>query len=270
VITTVAGSGATTGFEGYGRGTNCGDGGPATSACLNTPIGVAVRDDGTMFINAWFEIRKVSPAGTISSLRWPQTMKLVVGPGQAIFAHGLYRIYREEHDAVRTLTGGNADGFSGDGGPATAARMATGEVETAQGLAIDAEGNLFFHDAGNRRIRVIRYGAVLAPPNATVQATVISDSTIRATVFDSAGQPAPGVRVDFTAPSGGRSCHFPNRSNTTGVITDSNGVAVTSCVPNCAGNGSFVVTAQPLTASATATVTMFDTSGPCRRRAVRH
>lgn len=274
IITTVAGSGPTNGFEGYGHGTYCGDGGPATSACLDSPIGVAVRDDGAMYISdfwneAQHKMRKVAPDGTMSTLPWALTMKLIVGPGQSIFGHALTKIYRADNDRIRNLTGGNTQAFSGDGGPASLALMANGEAETAQGLAVDAEGNLFFHDAGNRRIRAIRYGAVLAPPNATIQATV-SGSTIRATVFDSEGQPAPGVRVDFTAPSSGPSCHFANNANKTGVITDSGGVAVTSCIPNCVGNGSFVITAQPLTATATATVTMSDTAGPCRRRAARH
>jgi len=49
-IDTVAGSGAVNAFEGYGRGSYCGDGGPATQACLNTPYGIAVAPDGTMYI----------------------------------------------------------------------------------------------------------------------------------------------------------------------------------------------------------------------------
>ncbi|HEY3053174.1 MAG TPA: IPT/TIG domain-containing protein, partial [Thermoanaerobaculia bacterium] len=50
IITTIVGNGSLNGYEGYGRGAFCGDGGPALQACLNTPIAVAVRDDGTMYI----------------------------------------------------------------------------------------------------------------------------------------------------------------------------------------------------------------------------
>ncbi len=136
-------------------------------------------------------------------------------------------------------------------------------------VAMDAEGNLFFNDAGNRRIRAIRFGAVLAPDGATIQANA-SGPNIRATVLDGERHPAPGVRVDFTAPGNGPSCRFPNGGRAIGVVTDSNGNADTTCIATCFGKGSFVVTAQPLTATAMASVTMEDSSGPCRRRAVRH
>ncbi len=268
VITTVAGSGASNGFEGYGRGSFCGDGGPALSACFNSPVGVAVRDDGSIYISdfgneADHKMRKVAPSGIVSTLQWPLTMKVIVGPGQSIFGHGLTKIYRADHDEVRILTGGDAAGFSGDGGPAGAALMAFGEAEQAQGIAIDPDGNLFFHDAGNRRIRAIRYGAVLAPPNATIQAAV-TGSTIRATVSDDSGRTAPGVRVDFTAPSFGASCTLSSPF----AITDRSGVASVSCTSNCIP-GTYAVTATPLTATSTASVA-FANGGPCRRRAVRH
>src|SRR5258708_6907746 len=46
----------------------CGDGGPATSAQLNTPQGVAVDAAGNVYITdaSDNEVRKVSPSGTIS------------------------------------------------------------------------------------------------------------------------------------------------------------------------------------------------------------
>ncbi|HEY3053464.1 MAG TPA: hypothetical protein VGK04_08765, partial [Thermoanaerobaculia bacterium] len=148
--------------------------------------------------------------------------------------------------------------------PALQAMLASGEAERAQGIAIDAEGNLFFQDAGNRRIRAIRFGAVLAPPNATIQATA-TGSTIRATVFDAEGRTAPGVRVDFTAPSTGASCTLSNPF----AVTDSTGVATVSCTPNCIA-GSYQVRAHPLTATSTSSLSFTNAGGPCRRRAVRH
>ena len=50
IITTVAGSGPVNGFENFGHGSYCGDGGPATEACIDTPEGVAVNADGEIFI----------------------------------------------------------------------------------------------------------------------------------------------------------------------------------------------------------------------------
>src|SRR5207244_9367138 len=134
-------------------------------------------------------------------------------------------------DEITALTARDATKrFGGDGGVASEAHIFGGLQ--SHGVAVDTEGNLFFADGENLRVRAIRYGAVLAPPNATIQATVVG-ATIRATVFDGVHRAAPGVRVDLTAPKSGPSCHFPNNANTIAVITDSNGVATTSCVANC-------------------------------------
>lgn len=269
VITTVAGSGPSNGFEGFGRGSFCGDGGPASGACFNSPIAVAVRDDGSMMVSDFLnepnhKMREITANGTVSTLPWPLTMKVIVGPGQNVFGHGLTKIYRGHGPSVDVLAGDNTSGFSGDGGPALNAKLANGEAEMAQGLAIDAEGNLFFHDAGNRRIRAIRYGAVLPPPNAHIQATA-TGSTIRATVTDAEGAPAPGVRVELKAPASGASCTLSG----TFAITDRSGVAAVSCTPNCI-RGTYSVTATPISSNMTASVPFTNQSVPCRRRAARH
>ena len=133
IITTVAGTGAF-GFSGGRTGHGCsfglprgrgggwsrqsGDGGPATDAALGFPEGVAVDGAGNLFIaNASSRrIRKVDGAGTIT-----------------------------------TVAGTGAFGFSGDGGPATAAALAS-----PIGVAVDGAGNLFIADEDNRRIRAVR------------------------------------------------------------------------------------------------------------------
>ena len=105
IITTVAGNG-TPGFSG--------DGGPATSAQLYQPSGVAVDGAGNLFISEVYNrVRKVSPDGIIT-----------------------------------TVAGNGAAGYSGDGGPAAVAQLAN-----PTGVAVDGAGNLFIVDAGNRRIR---------------------------------------------------------------------------------------------------------------------
>jgi hypothetical protein len=134
----------------------------------------------------------------------------------------------------------------------------------ASGIAVDAEGNLYFQDASNRRIRAVRYGAVLAPAGATIAASA-NGSTIRVTVRDSRGVPAPSVRVDFTAPSSGASCTLSSSF----AITDADGLAAVSCTANCI-SGTYSVSARPLTASSTASVSFTNATGPCRHRSVRH
>src|SRR5881396_3640625 len=70
MISTVAG--------GSGPGSYCGDGGPAISACLNFPIGVAVNGNNNLFIADTFNnrIRQFKSTGAIST---------VVGNGTSSF-----------------------------------------------------------------------------------------------------------------------------------------------------------------------------------------
>jgi sugar lactone lactonase YvrE len=87
-----------------------GDGGLATEARLNTPVGVALDGAGNLFIADTNDrrIRRVGPVGIIS-----------------------------------TVAGTGATGFSGDGGPATQA-----DLSGPDGLAVDKAGNLYFSDIG--------------------------------------------------------------------------------------------------------------------------
>ena len=86
----VCGQGIITTVAGSGQMGFSGDGGPATAASLSYPLGVAVDAAGNLYIadHGNNRIRKVSPSGTIS-----------------------------------TVAGNGAGGFSGDGGPATAASL---------------------------------------------------------------------------------------------------------------------------------------------------
>ena len=54
------------------------------------------------------------------------------------------------HGDIYTIAGDGSSGFSGDGGPATAASLTAPE-----GLAIDAAGNVLITDSVNQRIRVV-------------------------------------------------------------------------------------------------------------------
>ncbi|HEV2722779.1 MAG TPA: IPT/TIG domain-containing protein [Thermoanaerobaculia bacterium] len=265
IITTIAGNGGpVNGLERYGQGTFCGDGGPAGAACMNTPYGVAVGPDGSVYASEnWARIRRIAPNGTISTFSTtPGITKMVFGPGGYLYGVNITHAGRLDANGNFTALAGNGErGFSGDGGPALAA--ATNAGGQACGVAVDAEGNFYFQDAANRRIRAVRYGAVLAPPNATITA-VATGAAIRATVLDAAGHPAPSVRVDFVPPAAGASCTLA----TPFAITDANGVAAVTCTPNCIA-GTYSVTATPLTSSSAAAVSMTN-SGPCRRRAAKH
>jgi hypothetical protein len=109
IITTVAGG------AGYGYS---GDGGPATSAQLYSPTGVAVDASGNIYIadNDNYRIRMVTKSTGI----------------------------------ITTVAGGAGYGYSGDGGPATSAQLSY-----PKGVAVDASGNIYIADNDNYRIRMV-------------------------------------------------------------------------------------------------------------------
>jgi uncharacterized protein (TIGR03437 family) len=102
-------------FAGTGAAGATGDGAQAVDARLNGPLAVAVDAAGNVYIAEYLgdRIRKVAPNGVITTF---------AGTGQG--------------------------GFTGDGGPANAAR-----INNPVDLAIDPAGNLFFADYANYRIR---------------------------------------------------------------------------------------------------------------------
>ncbi|HEY7392663.1 MAG TPA: hypothetical protein VH640_29345 [Bryobacteraceae bacterium] len=100
-----------------GGGSGIGDGGPATKAQLNRPLGLALDTAGNLHIadTGNRRIRKVNPAGQIG-----------------------------------TEGGAGITGFAGDNGPATAAEFAS-----PGGVAVDGLSNVYVADSGNNRIRQI-------------------------------------------------------------------------------------------------------------------
>ena len=66
--------------------------------------------------------------------------------------------------AFQVIAGTGTAGFSGDGGPATAA-----EIDRPQGMAVAPDGTLYFADQGNNRIRAISPTGIIT--------TVVGDGT---------------------------------------------------------------------------------------------
>jgi sugar lactone lactonase YvrE len=178
-ITTVAGNG----FSGFS-----GDNGPATSASLTFPSGLAVDPAGNLFIadTANQRIRKVAPNGNITTiagtgfeqfsgdggpavsagLRNPSGVTIDPNGNVVITDAGSGRIRRIDAAGIINTIAGNGTlfGFSGDGGPATGAAMGPLDV------AIDSTGNLFIADHGNDRVRKV----TLSPPGRRVRGQVTS------------------------------------------------------------------------------------------------
>jgi hypothetical protein len=111
VLTLVAGNWAD-GFSG--------DNGPATSAQLGYPSGVALESAGNLYIAD-------------------------VGNG---------RIRKVANGVITSVAGGGTSGL-GDNGPATSAQL-----NSPLGVAVDSAGNLYFADSGNGRIRKVTNGII--------------------------------------------------------------------------------------------------------------
>jgi hypothetical protein len=227
VITTVAGNG-TPGYSG--------DNGPASSAQVAAPFGVAVDAVGNLYVADTYNsrIRKISN-GVITTVagngsygfsgdNGPATSAQLYYPGGvAVDAAGnLYiadalseRIRKVANGVITTVAGNGAAGFSGDNGPATSA-----ELSGPAGVAVDATGNLYIADAGNERIRV------LTPSGSSCSATV---SPVVVSV------PASGANFTITVQTGS-SCSWAIQSLPSWISFAGNAVQT--------GSGSVTLTAQ--------------------------
>lgn len=165
---------------------SCGDGGPATSASLKYPFGVALDPSGNIFIADTLDnrIRRVdAQTGIITAFAFDGQFNFSGDDGPAlqatmawplavaadakgnVFVGGGYNMplrFGAGIEVVRKIdTSGNVNiyagqekypftyGFSGDGGPATSALL------NNLGLAVDNAGNVYIVDAGNNRIREV-------------------------------------------------------------------------------------------------------------------
>jgi sugar lactone lactonase YvrE len=162
-------------FAGNGTGGFSGDNGPATSAGLSSPWGVAADAGGNLYIaDAWnYRVRRVSN-GSITTVagngtpghsgdNGPATSAQMGRPrGVAVDASGNLYIVDDSNfvrkvanGVITTIAGtGNSD-FKGDNGPATSAAF-----WSPGGIAVDAAGNLYIADTTNNRIRRISNGVI--------------------------------------------------------------------------------------------------------------
>jgi len=160
VIQTAAGSGAA-GFSG--------DDSEAPAAALNAPRGIAVDDNGDIFIadSGNQRIRLVTPDGTI-----------------------------------HTIAGQAAAGFDGDGGDGRLARL-----NAPGGMVLDGAGDLYFADTGNNRVRRLVPRTVFEQAAATGLVIVNAASSMPGavapgevvTIYGSSLGPLTGVSADLSA-----------------------------------------------------------------------
>ncbi|MGO9646937.1 MAG: SMP-30/gluconolactonase/LRE family protein [Terriglobales bacterium] len=146
-IATIAG----TGLTGYS-----GDGGPASQADLNEPLGVAVDPTGNIYIADYgnFALRKIDTEGTITTLATEVFLNsLVTDPSGNIYASddAFCVVWKFTPSGQASIVAGTEYncGYNSDNIPATQA-----ELSFPEGLAFGA-GNLYISDMGNSRVRMV-------------------------------------------------------------------------------------------------------------------
>lgn len=133
-----------------------GDGGPASSAVLNTPVGLVLGSDGSLYITDSGNARVRQIIASSGSITPASTIATVVGLG----------VY----------------GYSGDGGPAAAAKLAYPER-----LVVDTTGALLFADSGSHVVRRATVGGTIA--------TLAGIGVAGYVVVDGDGGPAASARL---------------------------------------------------------------------------
>jgi len=169
IITTIAG----TGHPGFS-----GDNGPAGSAQLNQPYGVALDTSGNLYIADFGNqrVRRIGADGTITTVAGngqtgsngdggPATSAQMLSPRNLAIdmagniyvsefvGHSVRRIATD--GTITTFAGTGVAGFSGDGGPAVDAQLAF-----PAGLALDPSGSLYIVDSGNSAIRKVQAATI--------------------------------------------------------------------------------------------------------------
>ncbi len=167
----------------------------ATSADLETPSGVVLDGAGNMYIadGGHNKIRIVAPP---------------VSPATAGIIH--------------TFAGSGDAGFSGDGGPATAANL-----NSPTGIALDGAGNLYIADTGNNRIRKVTPSGKISTIVGNGVAGYAGDNQVADTVTTELNQPL-GITVDFAG-----NLFIADTSNQSIRRVD----AITGVITTVAGNG---------------------------------
>jgi trimeric autotransporter adhesin len=176
IITTIAG----TPQDACSGPSGCGVTGPATSAKLYYPSGVAIDKNGNLFIaNRYNHQIVVVSCATVTSTG------ATCSPNSSQTAGDIYAV-----------AGDTTAGYAGDGGAATSA-----ELYYPYGIAVDTDGNLFITDTNNYRIREVSCGTGISGCVAASGQTIGDIYTIAGTATAGfAGDSGPATSAELYYP----------------------------------------------------------------------
>lgn len=154
--------------------------GLATAAAFNTPSGLALDDDGNLFVadTGNNRIRKITPEGQVSTIAGDGTAGYKDGPaaqaqfngpiGVAVDKRGNVYVADAYNDRIRMITSdGQVSTVAGKGSPGYSdGDRNTAQFDTPCGVVIANDGALIVADTGNDRLRkVTPQGNVTTLPN---------------------------------------------------------------------------------------------------------
>ncbi len=183
-------SGVISTIAGTGQGGYFGSGGPAIDAALSYPTGLALDQNGDIFVSDSASIREIGLTGIITIVGGNLTFsysgdggpavnaQLGIPGGETLDSSGNLYLADSENNVVREVAATNhaqfgiqmvrgdiytiagngfgvggvygKGGFGGDGGPASSALLSN-----PTSVAVDSNGDLFIADFGNSRIREV-------------------------------------------------------------------------------------------------------------------
>lgn len=206
-----------------------GDGGVATAAAVSQPFGLVIGPDQALYVCevGSHVIRRIDPqtkiittvAGTgekgFSGNGGPATSAKLNEPYELRFdrAGNLYFVEMQNHavrridvktGAIELIAGSGEQGFGGDGGPATAAKL-----NRPHSIALDHNGSLYICDIGNHRIRQVD----------------LESKTIRTFSGTGERQPTPdGASVAGTPLNGPRALDFDGKQSLVLALREGNAI----------------------------------------------
>ena len=163
-IRKIAPDGTVTTFSGTGSAGD--EDGDATSAQFNYPNSIAIDAANNLYVTSSNKVKKITPTGTVSTFVGSGNFAYLDGIGTAaslkvptglVFQNSTGNLYFSDSSRIRMITSsGTVSTFAGqDLNGASDGGLSIATFNTNDGLAFDANNNLFVCDSGNNKIRKI-------------------------------------------------------------------------------------------------------------------